>query len=93
MSEPIDGYWLRMGYMLADTLRDADTLNPTVPQSTDQMTALAEYFGGLMEQAHDMGMRLGESKGRYLVAMRAAQRTTSLRTHPDDTDRARNEPD
>mgnify|MGYP001577499305 CR=1 FL=1 len=67
----IDGYWLRMGHMAVDTLADSGTLAPE-SCTPEKFSALGEYFGGLFEQAHDMGMRLGEARGRFLANYKTA---------------------
>lgn len=63
MGEKLDGYWLRMGNMLLDSLIERKVI-PSV-LSAGENSALAEYLGGLLSDAHDMGMRLGEARGRF----------------------------
>jgi hypothetical protein len=57
----IDGYWLRMGGLLVEAIDDC--LTPDV--TGKQQEVLAEYMGGLLENAYEMGVRLGEARGRF----------------------------
>lgn len=61
MSE-IDGYWLRMGHLAVDTLMAEGIIKDLSPE---QIGSIAEWVGGLLGNAHDMGMRLGETRGRF----------------------------
>lgn len=71
MSESkIDGYWLRMGHLAIDALMTANRVRSLSPS---EIAVIAEWFGYLLSEVHDMGMRLGEAKGKYIVRMREIQ--------------------
>lgn len=64
----VDGYWLRMGSLMVDTLSRENIVSTLDEQ---QRKTVAEYLAGSLEDAHEMGMRLGESRGRFLCAMKS----------------------
>jgi hypothetical protein len=59
--KPTDGYWLRIGeravQVLACELRDDVT--------EQQRKHIAEYLGSIMDNAYDMGIKLGELSAKY----------------------------
>lgn len=59
----IDGYWLRMGRLMVDSLVNEGTLRQNLLAS--ELDSLAQRFGELFDNAHNMGIRLGEARGRY----------------------------
>jgi hypothetical protein len=67
----IDGYWRRMGHLAIDTLENGNLLRH--PLTPEDVGAAAEWFGYLLSEAHDMGMRLGEARGKYVTAMHAGK--------------------
>lgn len=57
----IDGYWKRMGKLAVEALGDVlrDDLTPRRREIT------AEYLGGIMEHANEMGMRFGKLSAQF----------------------------
>lgn len=53
--KPVDGYWLNMGKIAVDSLGPTlrDDLTPRCRE------IIAEYLGGIMDMAYNMGIRLG----------------------------------
>lgn len=53
----VDGYWLNMGTLAVDALRDSlrEDLTPR------RREVIAEYLGSIMDNAYNMGIRLGKS--------------------------------
>lgn len=64
----LDGYWLRMGHLAIDALV---TAGHTKPMTAEEDAVVAEWFGYLLNEAHDVGMRLGEAKGEYTARMKS----------------------
>lgn len=53
-----DGYWIRMGALAVDALTECLRADLT-PRRKE---IIAEYLGGVMDDAYNMGIRLGELK-------------------------------
>lgn len=54
--EKVDGYWLKMGALMADAL--TDVLHPDL--TPHRKERVGEYFGEMLDNAYKMGIRLGE---------------------------------
>jgi hypothetical protein len=56
-SQP-DGYWLKMGAMMVEAI--TSNLHPDLTDRRREI--LGEYFGEMLDNAHNMGICLGEMK-------------------------------
>lgn len=53
---PTDGYWLNTGKLAVEAL--SDSLLPDLTVRRREL--IAEYLGGVMDNAYNMGIRLGK---------------------------------
>ena len=62
--KPTDGYWLKMGALAVEALED--TLRSDLTKRRKEI--IAEYLGGLLDNAYEMGIRLGNLQQRMKIS-------------------------